>query len=367
MSKSKNKRKERQEEFTMDFHEPVSIDSLVIDDHGNVKMYSGGIEQKPENVHFEKWYEGENRNKVTVCYDTSKMNMDMYAILYDYNYLIALDTNSCGYTSYSVGLIYRINIDSTDETKWCLESLTGVSRIFDNRKNGEGNSSELVALHELISFLRDGNFINDFNEKTSLFVVDHNRALLDAYNSQRKQLLSDKPDSLIPHNVHLIYATSDKPNDSIFNRIIKECDDEAKHLKIYKTQAEMLLHVNTPSSKGYFIDKSKYDIVDSGCQITDKMPYDMELRCEDTEKALDIIIHLIFKNDEGDLRTNARFFNLKAYLLCLNYQGVVGLGLADPLVIGELNGKQYFLKCWISNVDSVSETKKVDYVIYAEK
>ncbi len=367
MSKSNNTTKRRQEALTMAFTEPVSIDSYSIDECGNVKMYSDGIEKKPLTVHFEKFYEREKKNKTTVYFETQKSNIDMYSILCDYDYLIALDTNDQGFESYSVGLIYRIYKDPLDGTKWYLEYLTGVLRIFDNRNNGEGNSSELIALYELICFFQKGNIINDFNDKKSLFVVDHNQMFLDDYNSRRKHLLNGKSDSWVPSNVHLMHATADSPNDSIFNQIIRECDKEANRLKNPEARTEMFSHVKMSSSKELLIDDSKYTIVNSGCKITDKVPCSVELRYEDTEKTLDIIIHFAFKNDEGDIKTYARSLNMKAYFLCMNFHGLVGLGLSELLKIGELNGRNYYLKCWISDMDKDSGTKKIEYVIFAEK
>ena len=118
MSKDKNIKKKRQEAITMEFAESVRIDSFSIDEHGNVKLYSNGVEKKPLTAHFEKWYEKEKKNKTTVCFETKKLNIDMYSNICEYDYLVALDTNTQGFESFSAGLIYRIYKDPADETNW---------------------------------------------------------------------------------------------------------------------------------------------------------------------------------------------------------------------------------------------------------
>ena len=110
MSKSNNQHKERYETLTMEYPEPVSIDTISVDANGNVNTYSNGIEIRPVDVHYEKGYEGERKNRRTVSYGTEKMNVNIYSILGDYDYLIGLDTNSVGNESFSVGMIYRMQI-----------------------------------------------------------------------------------------------------------------------------------------------------------------------------------------------------------------------------------------------------------------
>ena len=352
----------------MEYPEPVSIDTISIDVNGNVKMYSNGIEIRPVDVHYEKGYEGERKNRRTVSYGTEKMNVNIYSILGDYDYLIGLDTNSVGNESFSVGMIYRIYKDSMYESRGCLELISNICRLFDIRENGNEDSAELVALYELICFFQMGNMLHDFTDKKALFIIDHNLDSINDYNSQRLSLLKNNKDSLVPPNVHLMYAKADTNNDSIFNQIIAGCDQWANQLKNPEKRKEILLNENVSTVKSqHYIDNSKYHIIDSGIEYVDDLLLGLKIHYVDEEKNLDIIIHLMFKNEEGKTRTCARFFNMKAYIMCINFHGINALGLADLLKIGELSGKKYYFRCWISDIDDASFSKKVDYAIFAEK
>ena len=255
-----------------------------------------------------------------------------------------------------------------DESRGCLELISNICRLFDIRENGYEDSAELVALYELIRFFQMGNMLHDFNDKKALFIIDHNLDSINDYNSQRLSLLKNNKDSLVPPNVHLMYAKADTNNDSIFNQIIADCDKWANQLKNPEKRKELFSNqIVSWEKRQQYVDNSKYYTIVSGTEYIDDLSSGLKLHHVDEEKNLDIVVHIMFRSEEGKTRTCARFFNMKAYILCINFRGLNALGLADLLEIGELSGKKYYFRCWISDIDDASFSKKVDYAIFAEK
>ncbi len=225
-------KKPRYEAVIMEFTEPVKINSISFDGSGNFKMFSDGIEMKPKTMHFERGIEREKKNKIILSCQIDGMNTNMYSELHNYNYLVALDTNYDKNSCTAVGTVYEIMI-SSDDSSFEMIHLTDLKREFNNVMDNNV-SPELIALNSLISFFSEGNIINDFTNSRIMVVVDHNLGKLESYNSRNCPLIEGDENTYLPENIRIVYASADKYNDSLFNQLIKACDEEATFLRIKK-------------------------------------------------------------------------------------------------------------------------------------
>lgn len=72
------------------------------------------------------------------------------------------------------------------------------------------------------------NILIDYSTaKRILIIIDHNLDRIDEYNERKIPLIPGIEESYLPPKIYLMYASSDKKNDSLFNQIIENCDQIA--------------------------------------------------------------------------------------------------------------------------------------------
>lgn len=190
-------------------------------------MLEDGQEMIPEHIMYEKSIPRENKlNKKIVCSEIADCDINIYANLTQYEYLIGIDTNTkqTEYGNYSAsGVVISKIIDSKTYVELIQFSTIScmVPRFYREQ------SRELVGLFMLIRSLVNNTLINYSLTKGILIIIDHNLDKIDMYNDRIIPIIPGNESSYLPPKISIMYASADKKNDSIFNQIIKECDKVA--------------------------------------------------------------------------------------------------------------------------------------------
>lgn len=226
MGHKKTEKKCREELVTMKFSRPVKINSIQFD-NSKFRLLEDGKEIIPERITYEKSISRENKpNKKIVYSEIEECNINVYSLFEKYDYLIGIDTNTklTEYGDYSAAGVVISQIINC-KTHIELVEFPAIASMVP-RFNKE-QSRELVGLWMLIKSIVNNTLLDYSLAKGILIIVDHNLDKIDRYNDHTISLISENDATYLPHKIRLMYASADKKNDSIFNQIIKKCDQIA--------------------------------------------------------------------------------------------------------------------------------------------
>ncbi len=210
-------KKERYNAVTMEFANPERIDKICFQDN-KFRLFSNNVEKIPKKIDWEIGIERKGKNKVIVSAEMPYPSLEVYSVLTKYDYVIAIDTNQKEGYAVSVGKVFRILNTSLERVAFYDEGYIERHFYVNNI------SSELRALYLLTLAIGRGEIISWKESAKVLIVIDHNLQYINQYNRRVLPLLPDDPESVLPENMRLMYASADKKNDSIFNQWISECD-----------------------------------------------------------------------------------------------------------------------------------------------
>lgn len=224
MKKCCGDKKLRTLKVTMDMQEPIAITSYEITSEGGLKLFSDGQELQPSkanlNISIDRT-DKKTKHTVQAFQDTKNLQIDINKLINNADFIFAVDTNTSNslvddhFQSVGVFLEYKNNNNLLELKESCVLQF----------KHQEKFIGEKLALVELIKKIIDEKDIEN-NDLKILIVTDHDLGNLDRYNSQQIPLI-EGTDLYLPPNITLVYASADKKNDSILNKMISECDREA--------------------------------------------------------------------------------------------------------------------------------------------
>jgi len=218
-------KKPRETSLLMDMGEKKVINRLKFDKKGQVTLLTDEVTQIPKTAKLIRSLKKDKNKGIkqifNVPQDTSDMRLDLSSILLvDFVYFI--DTNTTAekingkYMSVSVVHIYKIQ----------GEELIGIDSITKNFSHEEKGIGEKIGIIELLKLLDPQTKPWDVIPPKITIITDHDLGNLAKYNSGELPL-SIEHNVYLPPNIQLAYASADKRNDSVLNKIISQCDQEA--------------------------------------------------------------------------------------------------------------------------------------------
>ena len=206
---------------------PVAINGYRMSAGGEGAFLKNGKKVEPQASFFSKSHFRAGKTPkllIQVPMLNNNLSLNPYCILRDAEYLYAVDTNTrekpqngeC--RAVSIALEYQVIKTVTEPgvqfiTRYCL-----------NHKSKNRQLTEKVGLIELIKLIQNSRIKDNPNGRI-LLITDHDAGNINKYNDKTMPLLSS-PQFYLPENFKLIYASADgaKKNDSIYNKLIYECD-----------------------------------------------------------------------------------------------------------------------------------------------
>lgn len=214
----------RQYAIEIDFGEERRVDDIRSNGDGTFGLFCGEEELQPRSAKSLAFYKRTNGEKLLyqVPVDCSRLPEDLLTSFSQYDKLFAIDTNTrpSGSHEISVGAlvssrIAQISPVGEDQSNVSIESrIIGRTRFVDQKP-----TAEKLSLTDAIRTLMNH---PEYNHKWRIgFVVDHDLGNLERFNRREIPVLDG---FYLPDSVELIYASADKPTESIFNRMIAHAE-----------------------------------------------------------------------------------------------------------------------------------------------
>ena len=116
------------------------------------------------------------------------------------------------------------------------------------------------------------------------------------------------------------------------------------------------------------ITTGNYKVLNSGSVISYDYFSDVVLKFVINDEGFGFNIHILFRNDKeidgavAKYRTDETDF----FIECINFRGSLGMGLNNPLEIGNVNNKNIYFRYWVADFGDKA-ARNVGYTLYMEK
>ncbi len=217
-------KKPRSRSLSLEFAAPVKLDKAALDlETGEVSMYSEGRRIHPKIATTEVTYEGKSRQKVVA---QAPLNVlapvaDVNRAITQHDIIYAVDTN------YPEKRPHEVAVTGVVLGKPNASASEGVvivhfSPIMCIEFRGANADAERIGWAEVIR----GVVANpQFDPKSKvLLIVDAHRGSIGSINNRSEPVIGNL---WLPENFTLMYASSDKRNDSVPNRMLHLADVQA--------------------------------------------------------------------------------------------------------------------------------------------
>jgi hypothetical protein len=227
MTKRQPKRKNRDTWITLDFGKPVSLNQMTFDrETGQVRVFNDGEERFPESARVLLTYPREKgpKNVVAIPTDSRRLIPHPNRPIQDFSLLLAVDTNYRTIRGQLVGVTSVVPArNTTTQITGKTIVAVGQSEAFEIR-DPKGSPERIGWMEVLIRFTNGPDYHP--SESVALIVdcdLHHHIGI-----NQRTLPVYGEYD--LPEGVTLVYASSDTPNDSIPNQLIRIADRNSADL-----------------------------------------------------------------------------------------------------------------------------------------
>lgn len=216
-------------DFKMD--EPIAFNGISIDSNGKIALLKDKEEVQAQTITYGRHYvseSGKERKLCTFPVDDAKA-IDINSEISNYDRVFAVDTNTLkkkaeNHDIVSIGCVIEAIVKPIKSGH--IEIFSVLLTSFLSTKKVEKPENEVW--FETIKYLYKQIGEDIKNIKIAL-IVDSDLGNLSAYNNQDKPFFRDV---FLPDNTKLIYASTDKKVDNIFNSLIIDADRASN--KIFK-------------------------------------------------------------------------------------------------------------------------------------
>jgi hypothetical protein len=202
---------------------------LLIDSYGKKLPLHKGVSTS---------YQGENKHKIVNTVFADNIYLDATSSVTEFEKLLVVDTNTkqVNNIKIAIGIMILCDISVSGETF----KITPTSLLSDCFPDYWSQTSPFQMQYEnymwsnFLSIIRDE--IKDYFHGKIAMVVDSDLGNLPNYNDHKTVFFNGlirpciNPIIVLPENIRMFYAKSDKPNDSVLNNYISCCDDISNKL-----------------------------------------------------------------------------------------------------------------------------------------
>jgi len=191
-----------------------------------IKLSTGEI-TKPDAMFSQQQYMGRSGKEKAVYCIPDKYVINIADLLSSFDLFYAIDTNTKSVNGRKVSITCILAchfklLGKINENQ--VEYRIRQQDFYFAFKNCADVSEEKLAWFKLIKLLSSD---QTFQNKRICIITDHDLEGLRKYNNQESPIIYDY---YLPKNINLIYASADKENDSIINKLIAYCEKKAKKI-----------------------------------------------------------------------------------------------------------------------------------------
>jgi hypothetical protein len=188
----------------------------------------------PEGV--KTTYQGENKIKTVNAVFADNIYLDATDAISEYEKILIVDTNSkkVNNLNIAIGVMILCNVNLGKDS-FTITPISLLTDCFPDCWTNQPSQSPFPMQYEnymwanFLSIIRDKS-IENFQAKT-VMIVDSDLGNLPKYNDHKTKFFNGliypckDPVLVLPENITMFYAKSDKPNDSVLNSYIACCDE----------------------------------------------------------------------------------------------------------------------------------------------
>lgn len=202
---------------------------VLIDSYGKKLPLNKGVNTS---------YQGENKTKIVNTVFADNIYLDATYSVSEFEKLLIVDTNTKKVNNLNIAIGVMILCDINVSGK--SFNITPTSLLSDCFPDCWTQNSPFPMQYEnymwanFLSIIRDE--IKEYSHGKTVMIVDSDLGNLPKYNDHKTIFFNglirpcSNPIIVLPENIRMFYAKSDKPNDSVLNNYIACCDDISNKL-----------------------------------------------------------------------------------------------------------------------------------------